>query len=180
MIELLNKLKQNKELCEIYFYDQEADRFCAGYIVAFDKKFVLIKSVGYYGEDDGWTCKLIEDIATIQTQTEHIAQIKVLSEHYKTAYKNFPVKGDDLLSGVLTAVKEKDLICTVTLDNDNDRYICGKIKPVSDGVVEIGVLKYNGQNDGTAAVIYDDITCVDVETKDEQRTRILIDCGFAE
>jgi hypothetical protein len=76
---VLNNSKQKKTL--IGLHNSGEDDFCVGYVLDFDKSFVIIQHVTKYGIEDGIHVIRIEDLEKVETDTDYINACQLVFEN---------------------------------------------------------------------------------------------------
>lgn len=173
MKKLIRQLTRDKKICSIYRFDTAPERFTVGYILKSDEDSILIQSLSPYGENDGFIYRLIEDIATIEVDTDYLEDIKILSENNKVAVKDLNISNNNIFSDLINYVMTNKLICTFELSHNIDRCICGIINEIDESLLRVEIINEHGQESGYAYVDIDEISSIIVQSQDERKLQIL-------
>ena len=170
MVKILEKLKYEQTLCEIYFEDGSR-RFSVGYITDCDEDFTLFEKISPDGRWDGFECRLTEDIKMLQTDTGLLRSLEKLMPFYNFNHKEIPLDGKTVLDGLLEYIRNGRKICRLESYRGCD--LSGYILSIEEGVVEIAILDELGRSDGVGYILKEDIDYISVDSEDELRHAIL-------
>lgn len=156
MIDILDKLRQNNELCEIFYED--GNRCDVGYVVAVTDRHFLLEAVELDGTHGGFIFRNIEDVFRVQYATRYLAKIQRLMDKALFVPKPSPVEGRDVLEELLSYVQSARRICYYALAND-DLYGYVYVKEFNGITVTFRIVDSYGNADGECVVRREDI-CV--------------------
>ncbi len=141
-MEYLERYKN--KLVEIYFND-ELDKLNVGYIVNEDEDYILLKEISPLGINDGYSLILKKRINMI-SRTDYLDEIELLmkensKENILNSYifKDVEIESNNF-DDILDEVKDKKLICTIFLIDDD--YETGFITKISKNKI---TLEYFGE-----------------------------------
>lgn len=174
MIDVLNKLMQNRILCEIYSNTENTDKFNVGYISALDKNFCRVNSFDFYGNYDGSFCILTSDIFSVQTNTKYLNCIDRLIKKTDVDYTK-DYSSNDILNDIILEIKNGNRICQIELCDSNLVDISGIIKNYNrqTGTLELQIFDQYGDNDGKSFVDIQTISRIEYDTCDTRRLESL-------
>lgn len=159
MINILDNLREENELCEIDFSSEGSEKFEVGYIVAVSDKYVLLESVETNGTHGGFVFNTLEDICRVQYKTRYIKKIQKLMGKALFVPKPSPVEGGNILEELLFYVQSAQRICYYALF-DRDFFGYGYVKEFNAETVTFQLVDEYGNFDGESVVRRDDITCL--------------------
>ncbi len=174
---MTNKLKtllQNQRLCEIYSNTDHTDKFSVGYIVAVDKHNCLLQAVDFYGQYDGLSCFLLDEIYKIQTNTQYLQAIEKLIK-YRNAITIKSFQTDTILFDMLSDISKKKRICEIELCDSNLADAIGYVKKVNanENKIEMSLVDECGNNDGETIIDTQMISHISYDSTDTIRLEIL-------
>lgn len=85
----LSFLIQNKNIATLYFSDpnDEDDNYVLGIVEAFDQNYIVIRNVGKEGDDDGQSCRLMNDLVGIKYAGVDEQKIALMYKNRNLFYK---------------------------------------------------------------------------------------------
>ncbi len=173
MKKLLLDIKKEKQICSLYRLSCDPNQFSVGYILKVGEDSILMQSITPYGEDDGYIYRLIDDIASIEIDTEYIKDIRVLSEYNNFTVNDLDISDDNILTDLIGYIKSNQLICTIEFFDDNERCLCGLINGVTDNLIKVEAIDGHGNKSGYAFADINEISAIQVKSKDECKLQIL-------
>ena len=132
-----------------------------------------MQSISPYGEYDGYIYRLIGDIASVEIDTEYLKEIKILSDYNNLTVNDLDISDDEILSDLISYIKREQLICTISLFNDNERCLCGLINGVTGNLIKVEVVDEHGYKSGYAFADINEISAINVQSEDERKLQIL-------
>ncbi|CAM3149090.1 hypothetical protein [Streptobacillus ratti] len=169
----INEFKD--DLIEVY-HNGNYSKFCVGYIIAEDEKYILLQTIHTMGFEDGKVLFLKEDISKIQKNTKYLKELSILmKENSKENILNsyifkecdFKIEGNDNVSKLaLHEAMNKKMLCLITNIFDNKSF--GFVESIDDESV---TLVYQ---DEITLIRRDEIKYIFIESL-EQKKDYLID-----
>lgn len=168
MKKLLNDLKEQKELCEIYSYG-DFDALSVGVILAFNDKWCLYACVKTDGNFDGYCLEQTESIIRVSRNTIYLDKIKKLIDKENAVFKVFDLpQSEELFASVMAYIKESKKIFAVKLFDDSDCLIRGYLHDVTDGLMTVRAITDYGEYDGLDTVRISDVTGIYFDSENEE------------
>lgn len=170
---LLSDIKKEKQICAIYRLSCDPNQFSVGYILKVGEDSILMQAISPYGEYDGYIYRLIDDIASVEIDTEYLQEIKILSDYNNLTVNDLDISEDKIFSDLIGYIKREQLICTISLFNDNERCLRGLINGITDNLLKVEVVDEHGYKSGYAFADVDEISAINLQSKDENKWQIL-------
>lgn len=173
MIDILDKLRTESVLCEIFRNQDDADKCEVGYIVAVTDRHYLLEGVEPDGSHGGFIFGHIEDIWRIQYATQYLNKIQKLMDKALYVPKPSPVEGRDILEELLTYIQSAHRICCFVLMN-SEQFDYGYIKEFNGITVTFERVDAYGIPDGECVVRREDISILAFGGADETKLEKLV------
>lgn len=166
---LIDKLSTDKTAA-IYTNSEDTDLFLVGKILAVTDELTAISMVSPYGRYDGIRVLRSELIFEIEEESEYLKMLQLLySDASSSADSNIFTSDSPYLDLLRHALKEQKIISVELLESGSYNAI-GFVKEIDDDVVTIQVVDSYGREDGIVHFSVNDITELQYNSEDEQRT----------
>lgn len=166
MKEVIEDIYKNKTLCAIY--EEDLSKFAVGYLMQISDNEIIMQEISPYGEDDGLTLFLIENIRKIEIDNKYLAAIKLLScdiEDY-VIQRNRDL---DLLSNVLEYSMKKEYIVSIELSNEGYYDCIGIINHMNNQTLKVDAIDEYGESEGSIFVNFSEITKMTINSLDDRK-----------
>lgn len=173
MIDILDKLRMENELCEIFRNQDDADKCNVGYVVAVTDKHYLLEGVEPDGSHGGFIFGHIEDIWRVQYATQYLNKIQKLMDKALFVPKPSPVEGRDILEELLSYVQSAHRISCFVLMN-SEQFDYGYIKEFNGITVTFSLVDSYGNPDGECVIRCEDISVISFGGADETKLEKLV------
>lgn len=167
MNNLLNEIKENKEMIALYTNNHNLDKFHVAYIIHIEDGKILECNVGIHGEFDGYAAEYVEDIYRIETNTGYLNKIEYLA---KTNFSQDDIEDINLepFAFLINLSIINNFISTIYL-KDSENLIIGYVTKMEEGKVFVDIISDIGKYDGVTVFYFDDIVKImvnDVEARE--------------
>ena len=170
MLKIINDLIESQKLCCIFSNSSETDKFALGYILSKDDDFILMENISPYGQYDGISCILIENIIKIEHETEYAKNMRKVFDYYGNKRLEKIKISSDVILTIFNYINETRKLCFIELCNSDNDDCCGFIKEFDDKTVQIISVKNDGLFDGESIINVGDISYISC---DDQENRIV-------
>lgn len=159
MENILELLKKNDTLCEIYTNEENLNKFSVGYIVAIDKNFFVFENIDEYGFSDGIFSELKENIIKFETDTHYLKEIEKLFEYNKQKrYKSLNIECFNITAELIKHALSLNYLCSFNLCNSKEDEIIGFVDSIQKNYVKIKNIDLSGKENGYSIIEYGNIT----------------------
>lgn len=163
-----------KKLIGIYTDSINLDSFSVGYVLHVDKNSYILYEVSPYGQFDGYSCRLIEDIVKIEEDSKYLDNMQKLVNYYDLDMSD--IIFDDskpIIFSFLEYIKSSKKVCSIQSCNSEVFDIVGFIKKYNKNSIEILQIDENASEDGYVTISLDDIEKIICCSNDEVKLEIL-------
>ncbi len=173
MIDILEKMRAENALCEIYANSEDAASYELGYVVGLTDTHYLLECVTPSGEHGGFMFGYVEDVFKVCRNTQIIRRTESLMAKARFAPKSSPVEGGgNILEELLFYVQDASRLCRFSLvTKENADY--GFVKEIKGRTVTFSLVDGYGAPDGECAVLSDDICSLSFGSPYERRLELL-------
>lgn len=156
MIDILEKMRAENTLCEIYSDADDPTAYELGYVVALTDEHYLLECVAPGGEHGGFMLGYVEDVFAVRSGTRTVKRTESLMAKARFAPKSCPVDGGNILEELLFYVRDAGRLCRfspVTKGNVD----FGFVKEIKGRAVTFGVVDSYGVPDGECTLLWEDL-----------------------
>ena len=129
MYKFLEKLKDNKTLCEIYYND--FDKFDVGFVLNVDETWFIFASYKPNGKRDGYMVINADKVNRIVYKSKYIDKITRLMDDRNIVYP-FPFTDCNILTLTLNYLKREQKIANIEILDDMSLSINGYVKDIEN------------------------------------------------
>lgn len=154
-------------ICELYSNRTNTSAFDVGTVLACNYQYYIGCYISEYGDYDGLTCKLLNNLFAIQTDTAYLRSMQQLMQLTKVSLDDSLNYSDNLLINFLKQIQSEKRICSITLCGDDyEAAFCYvDIVDEQDGDVTVTIIDSQGNADGTMIADIDSISAVSYKTR---------------
>ena len=167
MFKAINNVIKTKQLCELYANRDDTSRFDVGTILACNYQYYIGCYISKYGDYDGLSCKLLNNLYAIQTNTAYLHSMQKLMQFKKASLDDSLNYSDNLLINFLKQIQSEKRSCSIALNGDdyNDVFCYVDIVDEQDDIVTVIIIDSQGNADGTMVADIDSISAVSYKTR---------------
>ena len=172
---MYSKLKQLKELdkyVSIYTFDDDKDRFWFGKIEALDEEFLLLRLYHVTGAPDGLKMLPVDDIFRVEFDDKYSERMKKLIGNVDSIPSGIT---EPVLISTVEYCKTAGRVTTFSLTEDDNEDVTGVVEAVTDDVVTVKQIDYNGEQDGYTSFRLSDICHIEIDRASlTARTKLML------
>ena len=165
MYKLLEKLKNEKTLCEIY--TNNFDGFSVGNIMCVSDSWFMISSYAPNGKWDGYLLLPISLVCRVAYNTLYLEKIKRFIVYEDVIYPFKPSENSIIMSA-LNYLKSVPKLAKIEILNDRDMVIIGHVKDIDDDYLFVEEVDNYGNKDGCSVIKISDISFLEFDAEEEK------------
>ncbi|MFZ4401220.1 MAG: hypothetical protein ACOYO1_14375 [Bacteroidales bacterium] len=163
---ILSQSQENKNIIGIRKYN-DGDNLYIGFIVNYNEKFIVLQHISKYGIEDGLIIEQIENIESIETDTEYLTSYQLLFSNAnkieKQSIRTIELNEDENWQFELLKTRfDHGKIITIELNNE-DQISHGYILDFDENYIQINTISDVGIENGTQIFKLADITAFSVD-----------------
>ncbi len=147
-LKLLKQLKLAQKLCAVYDNADDVRSFAVGYIVAVGEDDYIMETINASGQFDGFACKLVEDIISVETDSQYLTREENLMRARGYARPDRSAFGTDCLNDLLQYAAKNRKICFVELDASGCWDVAGFVVRADEEMFSVECVDAYGKADG--------------------------------
>lgn len=166
----LEVYKQQRKLISVYLIQDDASKFNVGVVLQVTETDFCLAEVTRYGEDAGFGCYRIEDIAKISVDGVYEIGLQCMCHENNLQPKGFPETEDIFQSMLETAHIQRDLVEIATIRDD---VIIGIVRELTESLCQIKEYDDYGNRDGFTMIPIEHIRSVEMGSRHLQKIKTL-------
>lgn len=172
MIDILEKLRAENTLCELYCNPEDASDFIMGYIIAVTDVHYLMECVTASGEHGGFSVGHIEDVYKAAYKTQLIERTQKLMAGARFSPKSSPYESGNIMEEMLFYAQSAGRLTRFALISRENTDI-GFVEDVKGRSVTFSVVDNYGKADGKCIALIDDLAALSFGGVHERRLEML-------
>lgn len=173
---LKNKLRVhcgNGEIVSVYVDAEDPELYRSGFLLAVEGKHFLLAEVAENGRYYGHTVYRTKELFKIEFGGKSEDREHALYSLYEQTHPAVEAGGKSLIADLLEYAKKNRLIVSIVQYGEESGDLCGFVKSVRKGVVELHLVDEYGMRNGVSVCMLDSVTRVYCDGEYEQVRRRL-------
>lgn len=178
IIKILKESMIENKVISIYTNKRNTNLFSVGIVVKYDEDEVVLKSIDYYGEYDGYIARKIDTIFNIDIDTKYnttLYKLYTLKKQKHSKIKFNESCKDSIYKELIENAMNNNLF--VSIKEKNKKEYTAKIEKMEKHTLYLNIINEYGIHLKKYLSNIDDIKKINCDTKDEQCIQLLNEEG---